>query len=395
MKKISRATFAYMQEFRRIISDSAVWVSLFIISIVVAWTYTYVYSYEVTNEVPIAVVDECRSTESRQLIRMINATEQVLVSHIPSDFDHARELFYQGKIHGIVVIPSDFSEKIYKKSQPSVSGYYDVAYFIYYKQVYKAVATSIAYMNAGIELKSLTAQGFSNHQAMNAIKAINAKSVTLFNPNGGYATFAMPMVYLLIIQTLLLTGIGLLGGTQREKKEFLQNHYTIRSIRGIIGTLLGKSGSYLTIALLYITIVLGIIMPFFNIPQRTQITDLYLFLLPFFLSVIFMGIFLIRFFKHREDAVMTISFTSIPFLILSGISWATESLPKPLQFISEFIPSTTAIKGFVSLTQAGASLTDIHSMYLKMWVLCLFYFVLCVFFFNSYRKKTKMIDSPS
>ncbi|ATA75105.1 ABC transporter permease [Capnocytophaga canis] len=389
MRRISRVTYAYMQEMKRIISDSAVWASFFIISIIVAWAYTYVYSYEVTNDVHIAVVDECRTSESRQLIRMINATEQVSVSESPSDFDAARELFYQGKVHGIVVIPRDFSEKIYKKMRPSVSGYYDVAYFIYYKQVYKAVATSIAYMNAGIELKGLTAQGISNHQAMNTIKAINAQTVTLFNPNGGYATFAMPMVYLLIIQTLLLTGIGLLGGTQREKKEFLQNHYTVRTIRGVIATLLGKAGSYLTIALLYITIVLGIIMPFFDIPQRAKLIDVYLFMLPFFLSVAFMGLFLIRFFKHREDAVMTISFTSIPFLILSGISWPVESLPKLLQFLSQFIPSTTAIKGFVSLTQGGVALTDIHDMYLKMWLICLFYFVLCVFFFNSYRKKNE------
>lgn len=393
MKRFSRISYVYVQELKRIFSDSAVWTSLFIISILVAWAYTYVYSYEVVQDAPIAVVDECRTAESRQLIRMIDASEQVSIRETPTDLSTARELFYEGKVHGIIVIPRDFSEKVFKKMHPSVSGYYDVAYFLYYKQVYKAVATSIAYMNAGIELKGLTAQGKSTDEAMNTMSAIKADVVTLFNPNGGYATFAMPMVYLLIIQTLLLTGIGLLGGTSREKQEFLPNRLSFRSVRDIIATLIGKAGSYLTVALIYITIVLGILMPAFGIPQRANLWEVYLFLLPFLLSVSFMGLSLIRFFKHREDAVMIISFTSIPFLILSGISWPVESFPKSLQVIAQFIPSTSGIRGFVSMTQGGASLIDIQDIHLKMWGICLLYFVLSVVFFKRNPKQEQITES--
>ena len=186
--KHNRFLYTFISEFGRIFSDSAVWISVFVISLVVAMGYTYVYSHEVPTDVPIAVVDECKSTESRQLIRMIESTEQVMVSHQPADFQEAKELFYQGKIHGIVVIPKDFSHKLFQKQRPAVSGYYDTAYFLYYKQVYKAVATSLGYMNAGIELKGLTAKGMSESQAQNTMQPIQSKVVTLFNPSGGYAT---------------------------------------------------------------------------------------------------------------------------------------------------------------------------------------------------------------
>ncbi len=386
MLKPNRFSHTFYQEFKRIFSDSAVWVSFFVISVVVAFAYTYVYSNEVLEDTPIVVVDECRSAESRQLIRMINATEQVSVTEMATDLSQAKELFYQGKVHGIVVIPKDFSQKIFQKMRPSVSGYYDTAYFLYYKQVYKAVATSIAYMNAGIELKGLTAKGMSTDQAQNTMSAVKAQVVTLFNPNGGYATFAMPMVYLIIIQTLLLTGIGLLGGTAREQQEFSHNHYNIRTLYDSVLVLAGKAICYLLVALLYIAIVLEIIMPAFHIPQRSNAWEVYLFLIPFFLSIAFLGLCLIRFFKHREDAVMTISFSSIPALLLSGVSWPVEAFPKLLQIVSEFIPSTAGIKGFIAMTQGGASLLDIQDIYLKMWGLCLFYLVISVIFFRRFLK---------
>ncbi len=387
MLKPNRFSHTFYQEFKRIFSDSAVWVSFFVISVVVAFAYTYVYSNEVLEDTPIVVVDECRSAESRQLIRMINATEQVSVTEMTTDLNQAKELFYQGKVHGIVVIPKDFSQKIFQKMRPSVSGYYDTAYFLYYKQVYKAVATSIAYMNAGIELKGLTARGMSTDQAQNTMSAVKAQVVTLFNPNGGYATFAMPMVYLIIIQTLLLTGIGLLGGTAREQQEFSHNHYNIRTLYDSVLVLAGKAICYLLVALLYIAIVLEIIMPAFHIPQRSNAWEVYLFLIPFFLSIAFLGLCLIRFFKHREDAVMTISFSSIPALLLSGVSWPVEAFPKLLQIVSEFIPSTAGIKGFIAMTQGGASLLDTQDIYLKMWGLCLFYLLLSVLFFRKFLKK--------
>lgn len=381
-------SYAFWQEIKNMLSDSAVIFSLFIISYVVAFGYTYLYSHEVVQDVPIVVVDQCQTNESRQLIQMIDASETASVTYRVTDFGQAQELFYNRKAHGIVVIPSDFSKKLFQKQRPSVSGYYDTSYFLYYKQVYKSVATAIAFMNAGIELKSLTSKNASTDQALNSINAVKPQVVTLFNPNSGYATFAMPMVYLIIIQTLLLTSIGLLGGTIREKNEYLNAHYRIRNFIDAFWVIAGKATSYLLVCLLYITIILGIVMPLFDIPQRGNIFEIYLFLVPFLLSISFLGLWIIRFFKHREDAVMTISFSSIPAMVLSGVSWPVEAFPLFFQWIAQLIPTTLGVKGFLSLTQGGASLYDIQDIFVKMWILCGVYLVLSII--STLRVKKKL-----
>ena len=383
MKKDKTIQFIFKKEFKKIFSDSAVLASFFILSILVSVLYAYVYSKEVTIKTPIVVVDESRTGESRQLIRMLDATEQVSVAVVGTDFAYAMRLFEQQEVRGIIVIPKDFSEKIYRKEQPSVSGYYDVAYFPYYKQVYKAIATTLAYMNGGIELKGLTAQGMSYAQASDTMSAIKAEGVTLYNPSGGYGTFLMPVVLMIIIQTLLLTGIGLLGGTQREKGLEITVDTSFWDALSII---IGKTMSYMVVGVLYMSIVIWIVMPAFKLPMRGNLVEVYAFLLPYLLSLCFLGLWLVRFFKHREDVVLTISFTSIPVAMLSGISWPVESFPPLLRYIAELVPSTNAIKGFVALTQSGATLHEIQDLYLRVWGLSLFYFVLTVVFYYRWSK---------
>lgn len=384
MKNNNSILRVFRNEFQKMFSDRAVLASFFVLSVLVAVLYSYVYSREITTDTPIAVVDECRTAESRQLIRMLDATEQVAVTESPADFKAAEKLFYNQEVKGIVLIPKDFSEKIYRKEQPSVSGYYDVSYFPYYKQVYKAVATTVAYLNGGIELKGLTAQGMSEAQASDTMSAIKAESVTLFNPNAGYGMFLMPMVFMIIIQTLLLTGIGLLGGTQREKGIAISGNGSLLETLHIV---LGKASSYLVVGLLYISIVLWIVIPSFNLPQRGNLTDIYGFLLPYLLSLSFLGLWLVRFFKHREDVVLTISFTSIPVAMLSGVSWPVEAFPSVLRYLAELVPSTHAVKGFVALSQSGVKLSEIQELYTKMWLLCLFYFILTMIFYHRWGKQ--------
>lgn len=380
----------FRNEFQKMFSDRAVLASFFILSVLVAVLYSYVYSKQITTDTPIAVVDECRTAESRQFIRMLDATEQVAVTESPTDFSEAESLFHNHTVKGIVVIPKDFSQKIYRKERPSVSGYYDVAYFPYYKQVYKAVATTVAYLNGGIELKGLTAQGMSEAQASDTMSAIKGESVTLFNPNAGYGMFLMPMVFMIIIQTLLLTGIGLLGGTQREKGIL---HFSNGSLWTTLNIILGKASCYLVVGLLYISIVLWIVIPGFNLPLRGNFWDMYLFLLPYLLTLSFLGLWLVRFFKRREDVMLTISFTSIPVAMLSGVSWPVEAFPTALRYLAELIPSTHAVKGFVALSQSGATLAEIHDIYSKMWLLCLLYFVFTVIFYCRLGNKTAIAHS--
>lgn len=369
---------SWIREYRAIFSDTAVIVSFFVISIVVAFAYTYLYSNQVLQELPVVVVDNDATTESRKIIRMIDQTPQVNIAHNATEIGEAKQLFQAQKVKAIIVIPQYFAKDVSRAMQPSLSVYSDASYMLYYKQVFQAIKMAVGYFNAGVEIKKMTAKGMSTVEALRTRQPVNPNVIHLYNSGGGYASFVMPMVYLIIIQTTMLTGIGLLGGTAREKKSLKYRLVHARNKIDTIFITLGKAIAYSSIGFFVMFIILGFTYPMFGIPQRGKVCDILLFLLPGILAIAFLGILLNAFFKHREDAVMTILFTSIPAMLLCGISWPTSEMPLFLQGVSKLVPTTISTKGFIAITQSGADLLTVKDWWLQMWGLCFFYFLLAV-----------------
>ncbi len=376
---VSKFSYSLKSEYSFIFKDVAVLFSILIVPILISFVYSYIYSHQVIQDLPIAVVDQDNTTESRTLTRMMDATEPINTSYVVSNFSEAEELYDKGIVRGIITIPYHFGRDLNRKDQPYVSVYADASYILYYKQVFKAASLAFSYMNAGIELKVQKAKGNSPDQAHKAIQPIQSKVVQMYNPNSGYAIFVMPAVFLVIIQTTLLTGIGLLGGTFREKKKFHNVHMEVHNLVDAIAVVLGKAAAYASIGFFVLFIIVGLVLPSFDIPQRGNVVELFMYALPYILCVSFLGITLNRFFRHREDAAMTIIFTSIPVLLICGVSWPENEIPILLKGLSKVIPSALTTKGFVAISQAGSALADVKDLWLETWALCSFYFVLAIY----------------
>ncbi|WP_404811857.1 ABC transporter permease [Capnocytophaga canimorsus] len=365
-------------EWKYIFRDRAVLFSFLGVSLIVPFLYTFVYSHETLEKLPIGVVDNDNSGNSRQLLRMMDGSSQVTIFQSYPDLAKARQSFEKQEIRGVVVIPDNFSQLLQRGEQPFISVYADASYLLYYKQILTAVKTSAAYLNAGIQIKKESAQGKLPTQARNDSVAVSAKTVSLYNPSSGYATFLIPVVLVIIFQTCILTSIGILGGTMREGKKLRKLYPHSDNFLGTLPIVMGKATTYLVLGLAILLVMLGVVMPVFNIPMRNDLLTVVVFMIPFLLSLVYLGIFLLNFFKHREDAIMLIMYTSIPALLITGISWPTTSIPDWIQVISYLVPSTLGAKGFVSLTQMGASAQTIQFYWVGMWLVCLFYLLLAV-----------------
>ncbi len=369
---------AMVWEFKFIFKDKAIFSSFVGVAIIISFLYTYVYSKETLKDLPIAVVDNDNTTHSRQLLRMIDATEQAKIYGYYNDLLQAKKSFDKSETRGVIVIPSNFSKKLQRGEQPTVSVYADASYVLYYKQVVTAVKKSVGFLNAGIQVKKKLAEGNPFYQAKNTALPVQAKTVNLFNVNSGYATFLIPVVLVIIFQTTMLNTIGILGGTIREDNKVKKLYPEFNSLLGTLFIVIGKSMTYLIISLVILLIMVGICLPFYNIPMRSSFFNIAIFMIPFLLSIVYLGIFLTSFFKRREDAILLIMFTSMPALLITGFSWPTQAMPTWVQIVSYFAPSTLGAKGFIGLSQLGASFSDIKTYWLMMWGLCLFYLILAV-----------------
>ena len=372
-------TRAMLWEAKYIFRDRAVFFSFVIVAVLVSFLYTYLYSEETLQELPIGVVDEDNTSQSRQLLRMIDANSGVAIYSSYLNLSEAKKAFQQEQIRGIIAIPSSFSRDLQRGEQPSISVYADASYMLYYKQILTAAKVSATYLNAGVEMKRTSAQGKLPSQVRDEAMPISAKVVSLYNPSSGYATFLIPVVLVIIFQTTILTAVGILGGTMREGNKLRKIYPNSNSFWGALPIVMGKATTYLALSMAILLIILGIVMPLFGIPVRSSILSTMVFMVPFVLSIVFMGLCLLGFLRRREDAIMLIMYTSLPSVMLTGFSWPTVAMPEWLHAFSYIVPTTLGAKGFVSITQMGASLSTIFPYWAGMWGLCILYLILSAF----------------
>lgn len=377
----------WIQEYRNILLDKAALLVFFGAILLYPIVYPIPYLPEVLRKLPVAVVDLDHSQASRTLIRMVNASESVAVAMMPDNLAQAEDVFYRGKVYGVLVIEKDFNKDLVQGGQAHVSVYADATYFLIYRTVMTGVVRSSRYFSAGIEIKRLMASGHSQKQAMTVRDPIELISVPLFNPFGGYASYVVPPVLILLLQQTLLIGTGLLGGTAREQHNagfFFHNGKRSASVfQIIIGKTLAYGSLYMVHALYYFSVVYR----FYNFPLRSQPFALFWFLLPFLLSVTLLGLSLSTLFKNRETSMLLLVFTSIPILFLAGFSWPVECIPEWLRALSLLLPSTPGISGLIKMNQMGASLQEVKSEWWVLWGQCALYFVFASICFNRMSRR--------
>lgn len=203
-------------EFRTIFTDGGVMLILIFAILIYATAYSLAYGSQVLRNVPIGVIDECRTPTSRALIETFNSGPNTYVAYEPTSMEEAKELFFGRKIYGVVYIPSDYDRKLYGGEQANVAIYCDASYFLMYRQVFQELVTSIGRTGAMVEFQRLIAKGANIPQAQAVTQPVIYESHNLFNPYLGYGTFVMPAIIMVIIQQTMLIGIGMIGGTWRE-----------------------------------------------------------------------------------------------------------------------------------------------------------------------------------
>jgi len=294
-------------------------------------------------------------------------------------------------VKGVVIVPKNFSEDIRSSRQTTVAGYADASYMLYYKQIAGALNTVNAYYNGGVDVKKGMSGGANNDQALKTHSPIVATSISLFNPANGYGAYLIPIVTSLITQLVILIAIGILGGTRIEHQKLAAEFPGVLNFGGTITVLLGKALMYIALYFVILILQLGIIYSVFNIPMRGSMLTLIIFMIPYILSVVFLGIFLSSIFTRREDAIMTLIFTTIPLMMLSGLSYPVEGFPVFYQYLSKIIPSSWGMSGFVKITQMDVSLRNVVSEWSALWVLSFVYFGLASYFIKRSVRKSLVL----
>ena len=362
----------------------------FLVPFIYPLLYAFIYNNEVVHNAKMVVVDQSDSYLSREYIRKVDATADVKVVAVCSDMEEAKRMMDAKEAYGILYFPSEFSKNIHKGKQATVSLYCDMSALLFYKAF--LLATTEVSLEIGKELRAQNNPSSTIEQEKITINPIPYESVALFNSQNGFASFLVPAILILVIQQTLILGIGMLGGTAREKNRF---HSLVPVSRHFNGTLRIVFGKSLTYILLYIVVciwALGVVPKLFSLPQVGEPWTVMLFVLPYLFASIFLSMTLSGFMTSRESPMLVFVFTSVILLFISGVSWPKEAIPPFWKAIGYLFPSTPGIQGFIRINTAGASLNEVAHEYRTLWIQAGIYFITaCIIYRYQIMRSRKLI----
>lgn len=332
--------------------------------------YPTPYSQQVFRDVPVVVVDHDNSALSRQLIRMADATEMVGVTAQLDDMRAARDQLYRSKVLGVVEIPREFERRVQRGEQAVVGVYGNAGYVLAYSRIAEALTEVTMTLGAGVQVEQLLAKGVPTAHAQVARQVLPVTIKPLYDPAGGYASYVVPAVLIIMLHQTLLIGIGMLSADNR--------HLPLAPAAGRSPGLwvLGRCVPYLLISALNSLFFFGVIFRLYGLPSQGSGWMLIPFLSLFLLATTLFGLVIGTIFRSAITVGQVLLFTSLPSVFLAGFSWPKEMLPESLVWLSRLIPNTAGVEGFLRLHQMGASYRQIEWPLLNLALLALLFWSL-------------------
>lgn len=381
----------WRREFRMVFTDVGVMLFFFFLTLMYPVIYTLIYNPETVRDIPIVVVDKSRTSSSRELARMIDATEQIKVYDYAPSLNDARKIQNEHDAFGILEIPEDYDKRLGRGDQAVTTFYSDMGLLLRYRafvsaltEVQLALGTSI--MQEDIARIGLPAQSVSG-------APVKSEAVMLGDPTQGFASFIIPGILVLIIQQSLILGVTMLAAGSSERRRRNGGIDPLAIPAGPATTVLGKMLCYLCIYIPVCIYVLHIVPTMFSLPHIGHLSDYLLFMIPMLFASGFLAITISVFVTERESSLLVVVFTSVVFLFLSGLTWPRYAMNGFWQLLGDCIPATWGVEGFVRMNSNGSLLAEETHPYLMLWVLAGVYFITACLM-TRYLYPTRKLTPP-
>ena len=361
-------------EVRLILGDGGVLLLVVFAMLIYTIIYSVAYGKEVVREVSIAVVDEDHSSMSRTLVDGLRSGPDTFVAYEPTSIDEAKGLFYQGEVYGIVVVPRGFERTLLAGGQADVAVIIDGSHLLIYKEILTQTTADVLVEGAVIEASRLIASGVGGKDIMGVVQPVSLDKHILYNTPQGYGSFVMPSIVVVIIQQTLIIGLAMLGVRRRTKREILPINSYCDAIKSVVAKIL----VYVVIYGINLTIVLGVVWTLFGFPYNGRTIDVAILMFIYMVSVTSLSLSLSHLFKHRESPLMLLVWSSVPILLLAGVSYPKEAFPEWLYLLGRLFPSSSAVNAFVDIGTAGVSLYDVRTDIFTLAVLATIYLFVAV-----------------
>ena len=379
MKRIRDALDIFNLELRNILHDGGVMIIFIAAGFLYPILYNYVYKNGILEDSPVAVVDNADCSDSRRMIREMDATREIDIAYECVSMEEAKELLRTRKVNGIIYFPGDFGQRLAHRETATFSIYADMSSFLYYKNVLMGSNFVMLHEVNNIKLERFRADGLTDAQADQSVNTVLYDDINPYNRAFSYSIFLISAILMLIVQQVMFYGMSMSVGTMREENRSFATLPDHLKGRGVGRVVLGRGAVYWLIFMIIGIYVTCIVPAMFHFPQRGSFQDILVLLALFVTVCVFFCMSWSTLVTRRESAFILFLFMSPVCVFLTGFSWPTTAFPEFWKYFSYIFPSTFGCQAFINLNTAGANLEIVAPQLRALCLQCAVYFVLaCV-----------------
>ncbi|AZQ84383.1 ABC transporter permease [Colwellia sp. Arc7-635] len=352
---------SYWQTMLAIVKDRNVLLLIFIGPIVYSIYYPFPYSPEQVREIPVAIVDLDHTSLSRELVRLAQASPDIKVIGLMDDVSSLEKALRDGDIDGGMIIPDDFNRNIKRGQLTKTVVLGNGAYFMLNRGGLLGFSGAVQALSSKLEIAHERGFTGSSAQEKERREPVQLELSAASNPSGGYSTYVVPGVAIIVLQQTLLLGLCMLLGSWRASGA----PYDMTLFQNRLALLFAGT----TICCLNTFYYIGIVYWVQDYPHMGKLEDLMAVSIIFSFTATAWAIVIGSFMRYKVQPIIHLIPTSIPIIFLAGFAWPVESIPAPLVILSKLIPSTAGVQAFINVDQMGASFAQVLPEVLSMLLL--------------------------
>ena len=310
------------RELLLVFRDEGVVIFFLLLNAVYPVLYALIYNPEVVRDEPVVVVDDNRTQQSRELIRRMDATQEVAI----------------------------------------VSLYCDMSVMMRYKAMFTALNNVTQAM--GSERMAAKVEPVLNMGG----SIIESRQVPVGNPAMGIASAVLLFILPLVLQQSMILGIAMLHGGSIERRRRNGGRDPMAIEAGPAATIIGKMMCHQIVYVLPVIYVLHYVPLMFGFPQYGDLLHIICLAVPFIIAVSLMGQTLQAFVNERESVFLLFVFSSVVFLFLTGASWPRYLMSRLWRVVGDCVPGVWMSNAYVRIQADGALLSQVSHEYWMLWL---------------------------
>lgn len=321
-----RLVHVIRKEFLELRQDPRLFSIVIIAPIVQLAMLGYAATTDVRN-VPMLVVDQDASSESRDLISRFEASGNFVVIDRMTSSERIDEYLDSGRAWMVLQIPANYGDRVRAGEPTALQVVADGT---------DANSTNVALGYTGTLVSAFARELAADTGRGRPTPLISADVRVWFNPQLESRDFMIPgiIALLLLVVTTNLSSMAIVR--ERELGTLEQLNVTPIARWQLI---VGKMLPYALIGLIDVLLVVVVALYWFDVPLRGSFALLLAMCLVYLLTTLGLGLFVSTISATQQQAMMTASFFFlIPMVFLSGFVFPIENMPAVVQPVTYLIP---------------------------------------------------------